>query len=44
MSSDLRVWSDRWEMTASLVQLGAGFIQPRAAKGEIQRNSLGAFP
>ena len=40
-------------MTASLVQLGAGFIQPlaggtamasRAAKGEIQRNSLGAFP
>ena len=35
--------SDRWEMTASLAQLGAGFIQPfaggtamagRAAKGE----------
>ena len=42
--------SDRWEMTASLVQLGAGFIQPladgtamagRAAKGEIQRIPLG---
>ena len=53
MSSDLRVWSDRWEMTASLVQLGAGFIQPlaggtamagRAAKGKSERDSLGGFP